>query len=155
MKFSSKEDVDAPIDDVFATLADFTAHERSAIRRGIKVRRADPTAAIGVGVCWDVEFAMRGRQRELKLTLAEFDPPVSMRVETEGQGLFCTLTLDLLALSQRRTRMAIALDIKPRNLSARLFIQSLRLGKSNLTKRFKLRVAEYAKSVEDRHQRGI
>ena len=63
------------------------------------------------------------------------------------------MTLDLVALSQQRTRMAIVLNLKPKTLSARLLIQSMKLAKANLTKRFKLKVAAYAKSLEDRHRR--
>jgi hypothetical protein len=76
-----------------------------------------------------------------------------MRFIAASQGLDGLFSLDLIALSQRRTRMAVALELAPRTLSARLFLQSLKLAKSNLTKRFKLRVADYAKSMEDRYSR--
>ena len=48
--------------------------------------------------------------------------------------------------------MAVALDMKPLNLSARLLIQSLKLAKSSLTKKFKDRVADYAKNLGERLQ---
>lgn len=153
MKFSSKEDIEAPIGEVFVMLSDFEVYERSAIRRGIEVQRVDETAPNAVGLSWDARFSLRGKLREVKLQLAEYDPPNIMRFEAVSQGLDSTLTLELLALSPRRTRMSVAMKLTPKTLSARLLMQSLKLAKSNLTKRFKLRVADYAKSVEERHSR--
>jgi hypothetical protein len=37
-------------------------------------------------------------------------------------------------------------------LSARLLVQSLKLAKNSLNKRYKQRVAQYGKSIEDRHK---
>jgi hypothetical protein len=153
MKFSSKEDIEAPIGEVFAMLSDFEAYERSAIRRGIEVQRLNETAPGTPEVAWDAKFILRGKQRNVKLNLADFEPPNAMRFEAISQGLEGTFTLDLLALSPGRTRMAVALDLAPKTLSARLLVQSLKLAKSNLSKRFKGRVADYAKQMEDRHSR--
>lgn len=153
MQFSSKEDIDAPISEVFAMLSEFEAYERSAIRRGIEVRRVDPSAPIAIGLAWDTRFTLRGKPRDVRLTLVGFEPPNSMRIEADSQGLDGTMTLDLLALSPRRTRMAVVLNLAPKTLSARLLVQSLKLAKSNLTKRFKLKVADHAKNLEDRYGR--
>ena len=57
-------------------------------------------------------------------------------------------------LSQNRTRIAIPVEMSPKSLSARLFLQSLKLAKSNLTRRFKLRVTEFAEEVEDRYRKS-
>ena len=64
------------------------------------------------------------------------------------------MTTELVALSKNRTRIMLSFDIKPLNPSARLLVQSLKLAKTSLTKKFKLRAAEYAKTLEERHQRG-
>lgn len=153
MQFSSKEDIEAPIADVFAMLAEFEAYERSALRRGIEVQRVDENAPQAAGLAWDAAFTMRGKQRQVHLVLAAYDPPNGMRFESESQGLDGIVTVELLALSPRRTRMAIVMNLAPKTLSARLFVQSLKLAKSNLTKRFKVKVADYAKAMEDRYTR--
>jgi len=155
MQFASKEDIEAPLSEVFAMLCEFETFERSAIRRGIEVQRVNPTAPAGVGLAWDTKFKLRGRQREMRLTLTEYEPPNTMQFVAVSQGIDATLTLDLLALSHGRTRMAVVLNIAPKNLSARLLIQSLKLAKGNLNKRYKVRVAEYAKTLEERHNRMV
>ena len=153
MKFSSKEDIEAPIEDVFALLSEFETYERSAIRRGIDVQRMTDISTPRAGITWHVQFNLRGKKRELDLVMAEYDRPNTMRIDARSTGLDGYMSLDLLALSQKRTRMAVALELKPKTLSARLLVQSFKLAKSNLTKRFKLRVAEFAKGMEDRISR--
>ncbi|MDX2484394.1 MAG: SRPBCC family protein [Pseudodonghicola sp.] len=150
MQFSSKEDIDAPIEAVFAAISDFEMFERSVIRRGIEVERVDDTAAVAPGLAWDAAFDLRGKRRKLHLTLSRYDSPEGVGFESESAGLTGLMSVDLVALSPRRTRMAITLNLAPKTLSARLFLQSLKLAKGNLTKRFKLKVADFAKSVEDR-----
>lgn len=149
MKFSSKEDVEAPIGHVFERLSDFDAHERAAIRRGMEVRRTDRRVVPGVGASWHALFDLRGRRRDVDIVVSAFDAPNRIHFSSDSQGLTGLMTMDLVPLSAMRTRMAIEVDLKPKTLQARLLIQSLKLTKKSLTKRFKLRVAEYAKSVED------
>lgn len=153
MQFSNKEDIEAPIGAVFAMLSEFEAYERSAIRRGIEVQRVDDCAPIAAGLVWEAKFTLRGKPRNLTLTLTEYEPPNIMRFDADSQGLGGSMLVELLALSPRRTRMSVALNLAPKNLSARLLVQSLKLAKSNLTKRFKLKVADYAKNMEERHSR--
>ncbi|MFT4962345.1 MAG: hypothetical protein ACI92Z_003442 [Paracoccaceae bacterium] len=153
MQFSSKEDIEAPIEQVFAMLSEFETFERSAIRRGIEVIRTDSFPAPVAGDAWNARFKLRGKMRDLNLNLVTYEQPTGMRFEFDSQGLSGVMTLDLLALSQRRTRMEVSVDLIPKTLAARLLLQSLKLAKSNLTKRFKLNVADYAKNMEDRHNR--
>lgn len=153
MKFATKEDVEAPIEHVFAMLADFEGFERAALRRGAEVRRTDSLRQIGPGMTWAAKFQMRGRERNIIIKLITFDAPNMMAFSGGAKGLEGEMTIDLVALSRRRTRMAIALQLSPKTLSARLLVQSLKLARSNLNKRFHLRVADFAKDMEERFKR--
>ncbi len=153
MIFSTKEDIEAPIDAVFEMLCDFESFERSAMRRGAEVQRLDRLTAPGVGMIWKAAFQMRGRRREVQVEMVTFDKPNEMVLESTSPGLIGQMRFELMALSRSRTRISAELEVKPLNLSARLMVQSLKLGKNRLMKKYKLRVAEYAKGMEERYGR--
>lgn len=56
MKFSTREDIDLPIDQVFAQVSDLDQFERAALRRGVKIRRMDDSAQPKVGMAWEMDF---------------------------------------------------------------------------------------------------
>lgn len=155
MKLSSREDVDAPIAQVFDALSDFDSFARLAMRRGSEVQRVDHMAQLGERMQWDVRFNWRGRPRDVQLTLSEYEPPRTLLVSYGARSVEGAFHLELLALSRTRTRINVGFEVKPLNLSARLLVQSLRLAKSTLSKRFKLGFAEYAKTLETRLQQVV
>ncbi|KAG1647847.1 Protein MgtC [Nymphon striatum] len=148
MKFSTNEDIEAPIDAVFEMLCDFESFERSAMRRGAEVQRIDQQSTPGVGMMWQAAFALRGKQRQMEVEMVTFDRPQEIVLESTSPGMLATTSFELIARSS--TRVKVEIEVKPLNLSARLLVQSLKLAKNSLTKKFKLRVAEYAMSMEDR-----
>jgi len=147
MKFSSKEDTETPIDRVFEQLTNFEMFERAAIRRGVEIERERDTAQPVVGMAWKARFEMRGRSREARVELMHLDRPNTMRFDAIGKGVDGSFFIDLLPLSPRSTRISVVLDIEPKTLSARLLIQSMKLAKTNLTKRFRKKVREFAKTL--------
>lgn len=155
MKFSTKEDIEAPIAHVFAKVSDFDSFENSARRRGAEISRTDDKEDAGVGMCWDVAFLMRGKQRKIEIELDGYDTPNTMEFISRSKGLGGVMIVDLVALSRGRTRLGLTLELKPQTLSARLLVQSLKLARGNLNKRFHLRVADYAKDMEDQYKAGF
>jgi len=125
------------------------------MRRGAEVRRMDDMTKPGVGMKWAASFKMRGKKRDLEMEMIRFERPNEICVLSSTSGIDGTGQIELLALSRNRTRVSVLFELKPTNLSARLLVKSLKLAKNSLTKRYKLRVAEYAISIEDRHQSRI
>jgi hypothetical protein len=155
MQFTSKEDIEGPIDRVFAMITDFDSFERAAMRRGAEVARTDklrlpPQSPGCAGMAWKARFKLRGRDRVFTLNLVSLEVPNGYRVDFTVSGLDGDLAIDLVSMSRNRTRMTVAMELRPRTLAARLLVQSLKLARTNLSKRFALRVADYAKQLEDR-----
>lgn len=152
MKFNTREDIEAPIEHVFGAISEFDGLERQALRRGAEVQRQDINGKPGVGSEWQLRFLFRGKWREVAARMTEFEAPNGYTAETKSGGIDGVVSLDLVALSPRRTRMQVSIDLKPRTLSARLLIQSLKFAKANLAKRFTNRVSQMAQDIEAKYR---
>lgn len=150
MKLSGRTDIGAPVAFVYASLSDFEDWERSAMRRGADVHRTDKLRAPGPGMTWQARFAWRGKERQLRIRLATLEPGRKLAIEFDGPSVEGTLALELVELASRRTRMLMQADLKPRTLAARLFIQSMRLAKGRVQKRFDARLEGIARDIEQR-----
>ncbi|WP_170106754.1 SRPBCC family protein [Rhodovulum imhoffii] len=148
MKFSTREDVEAPIDQVFAQISDFDALERKGRRWGATLQRTDTMPAPAKGMAWEIDFDYRGKRRSMASELLVYEPPSALTFFSRTGGLECRSEIELMALAPRRTRVAVQIDLSPKGMSARLFLQTLRLVKSNLNVRFKKGIARYARQIE-------
>jgi len=147
MKLSTREDIEAPIATVYQAVVDFDGFERQLMRRGVDVTRDESHPVDLPGAQWTARFSWRGRQHELNAELVSIDVDQGYAIESKSGGVECMGVVDLVPLSKARTRLFVSLDLRPTTLSSRLFIQSLRLAKSNLTRRFKSRVGEFASGI--------
>lgn len=150
MKLSTREDVEAPIEVVFDALCQFDSFELQALQRGIDVRRLDDLVEPGPGMIWRAHFEMRRQKRSLTLETVRLVQPTEIQVDLDSASLGGSFAVELIELARQRTRMMVSLDLRPRTFAARLVVQSMRLGKSRLTTRFKSRVAEQAREIEAR-----
>ncbi|MEY8802537.1 SRPBCC family protein [Leisingera sp. XS_AS12] len=150
MEFKGNEDIEAPIADVFGAISDFEMMERSALRRSIEVQRTGDPAHPEAGLTWDLNFAFRGKQRQARLVLADYSPVTGMTITGGGSGLDGRMEVELVALSPQRTRLSVWLKLEASTLTGRLLLQSLKLARNNLNRRFKLRLADYAGLTEAR-----
>ena len=152
MKFSTREDIEAPIEYVFSRMTDFDGLERQAMRRGIEVKRKNPEIGNVKGAAWRLKVPFRGKLRDLDAELIQFDATNVICVEAVSGGLRMEVTIELLALSPARTRVGFGYEVRPESLSARILVQSVKFAKATLTKRFKKRVANFCKYIEAQYE---
>lgn len=148
MKFSTREDINAPIEHVFAHVSDFKLYERAAMRRGAQVKRLDNLDVKAPGMTWQADFDFRGKKRSLEVKLEDIETPTNMDFVATSGGMNGTCEVELIALSPNKTRLKLGVELKPQTLSARLLVQSLKLAKGNVEKRMQARMGEFAEDVK-------
>jgi len=78
-----------------------------------------------------------------------------LTIDSASDGLNASTEIELIALSQTRTRVLVSFDLRAKTLTARLLVQSLKLAKTKMTKRFNGRVLDFAEEIEDRYRRDV
>ncbi|KUJ76560.1 hypothetical protein AVO45_12305 [Ruegeria marisrubri] len=155
MQISAWHDIEAPIDAVFDLLSEYERFERFAIQRGIEVCRANRAAPESGDLTWDTVFTVRGRPRRAQVVLRRFEPPNLMRFEATGKGINGETLIELRALSPRRTRMSVGLSLSANTFRARLLLQSLKLGRERLRRRFQSGLARLSGSIEETYAKWV
>lgn len=150
MKLATKKDIEAPIAKVWAALSDYEAWERSAMRRGVDVERTDKLTKAGPGMSWTSRFAYRARTRKADMKLTEMTGPGLLAFTLASDAVDVATKVELIEMSARRTRMHLTSEVKPRSLGARLFLQSLRLARAKVDRKFDAKVAQLALELETR-----
>jgi uncharacterized membrane protein len=148
MKLSKRQDIEAPIESVYAAASDFAAIAQMMARRGVAVEPDLGSPASGPGKRWAARAKWRGREHVIQSELVSIDQGQGYAIESVSGGVVCMTVVDLVALSRTRTRLLVSMELRPTTLSARLLVQSLRLAKGRLTRRLKTRMAEFAQRME-------
>ncbi|MDN5567285.1 MAG: hypothetical protein L0G27_00795 [Paracoccus sp. (in: a-proteobacteria)] len=151
MKFSTRIDTDLPAERLFESIGDFDALERMLIGRGASVSRIDPSKEPGITMGWNVGFDWRGRPRDLRLAVTRFDRPEQMTMSGRSNALDLMMNATVVALSRIKSRLIFEAEVKPRNMKARLMLQTAKLGKGQLDRRFERRVEEFVNQMRSHH----
>lgn len=152
MKFVARHDIEAPLEFVQRVLADFEGWERAAMRRGAEVSRTDKLRHDGPGMSWLTRFPYRGKERVINVQLSALDPAGHMAFAGASASVEGDVKIDLLEMAAKRTRLHVSVEVKPRTLGARLFLQSLRLARSRVDKGFDARMAMLAADINARYR---
>lgn len=147
MKFSTRQDTDLPAESLFQAITDFDTIARLLSRRGAVVRRQDNLATQGLGTSWLIGFDYRGRSRELSLEVIRFDPPELVLLQGSSDHFDVTIQMTVVALTGVKSRLIFETDLQPRGLKARLLLQTVKLGKPQLDRKFALRIGEFVDSL--------
>ncbi|WP_207099668.1 hypothetical protein [Paracoccus shandongensis] len=143
MKFSTRIDTNIPASNLFDIAGDFPRSERALAARGVLVRRIDPAEEPGIGLGWDLEFNWRGQRRTTRLAVTRFDRPSHITLEGRSDQFDLSINMTVVALSRVKSRLLFETEVRPRNMRARLLLQTAKLGKSQLDRKYDQRIADF------------
>lgn len=147
MKFSTRIDEDLPAERLFESIGNFDALERMLIGRGASVARIDPAREPGIGMGWNIGFDWRGRARQLRLAVTRFDHPEQLSMVGRSEALDLAVNATVVALSRVRSRLIFETEVRPRNMKARLMLQTAKLGKAQLDRRYHRRIRDFVEQM--------
>jgi len=142
MRFVTDEVIPRPAEEVWVGLADFAGIEAAARARGVEARRIPGTE--GPEPVWTAEVPFRGRDRHVEVAVARMTPPLVLDYRISGSQLVSTLRFGLEEVAAGRTRLAVTLEVGAEGVSGRMLLQSLKLVRATLLKRFRKRIGDYA-----------
>jgi hypothetical protein len=154
VRLAARDDIDVPQDKAFRALANVEYWERAALRKGASVLRTDTLPAAAPGMEWQVGFVWRGRPRSLTIRLVGIEEPHALRFQGVSPSFEGWMTIETLKMGPRHTRLAVKLEVRPRTLASRLFLQSARLAKGRINRNFEAAVAQLGAAILNRQARG-
>lgn len=154
MKLTAKTDLEVPAAAVFATLIDHPTWEREALRNGVEVDRPAGSPATGVGAEWRIRGHFRGKARKVQVRIDELTPDQRLSLGIDSPSVEGTTRLEVMVLSPRRSRLRVDLEVKPKTLAARLFINTMRLAKGRVQAKFEHRLGQLGARIKDRYDRN-
>ncbi|WP_295043228.1 hypothetical protein [uncultured Paracoccus sp.] len=143
MKFSTRVDTDSSSADLFDLIGDFSRSERALTARGAHVRRIDPSQEPGTGLGWIIDFNWRGQRRTMRLDVTRFDRPSHITLDGRSDQFDLAINMTVVALSRVKSRLLFETEIRPRTMRARLLLQTAKLGKSQLDRKYAQRIADF------------
>lgn len=87
MRFTTHEDVEAPIEFVFEQVSDFDAFERQGLRHGAEIMRLDTMTTPAAGMVWNAQAVLRGKRRRIEAELVDYQPPTMMKFLATSDGI--------------------------------------------------------------------
>lgn len=151
MNFTSKQDIAAPADHVFGQLVDFDFYESYAMRLGAQIERQDNYTEPQPGMSWNITGHLRGKDRHVELTLDTYSPVDKLSYVCTPKSLGADITIHVIPLSRSETHINVAVDVQPKGLAARIAMQSAKLAKKSLDKKFDVRVRDFANKISDKY----
>ena len=147
MKFSTRQDTDLPAEALFAAVSDFPRIERMLLRRGATLQREDGLGAPGLGSSWRIGFDWRGKPRTVQLKVSTWEPPERLVFSGLSELFTLSISATVVALSPSKSRLIFETDVQPRGMKARLMLQTARLGKGQMDRKFALGIGDFVQNL--------
>jgi hypothetical protein len=148
LKLRVSDDIEAPVDRVWAGFSDFSPVETEARARGAELVRVGDWRAAHLGASWRGSVAVRGKTRPIDARIATFVPGETCVVESRVGGMSSTYEITLIPLSPSLTRVAVVLELRASTLSARLLLQTLKVARRRVMQRLEGAIVRQGQAVE-------
>ena len=138
---------------VWSHVADLEAFEdRARARIGAIQRR--PPGPPAQGTVWSGKADVMGKKRDVTVTAATIETWSRLTAEAATDGMQVNIDVDLAELGPRLTRLTVTTEARARSLAARLMLQSAKLARKTLAKRYKGRISDLAARIEKSAAKG-
>ncbi|WP_284165312.1 SRPBCC family protein [Frigidibacter sp. SD6-1] len=154
MRLTSKTDIDATPEALFAAMTDLDWIEGLARRGGVRLERLSGAGPMGRGSSWQAVFRLRGKDRTVVSRIEAHEPPRRLLLSGETVSFSFLVEPTLIPLSRQVTRLALSVEIKPLTFGARVMIQTLKIGKSRLQQRLDRRLETAGRMLKERASRA-
>lgn len=139
LELSAHEQAQMPVEELFARASRFGNFARQARSNGTRVRRLEPGNSEH-GPRWEVHYSLGGTERRFILELVQRRAPECLRFAIHSDAIEGELTLTLNAINAARSGVEARLTARPITTKARIVLQSMRLTRASLNKRFAKRI---------------
>ncbi len=147
MQFSAREEIPAPLSDVWAAVSDAEHFEQLILRKGIEVERCEGAGALHVGMSWKVRFASHGADRVLDAQIVRYAHGESLELDMHASGIDGIFQVRLEPLSEEETCLSATLDTHAQSFAGRILLQTLKLASAALEQRYRDRIHRFACSI--------
>lgn len=113
------------------------------------LQHSTPTTLTGLGQCWSATFKFRNPLRQAEVDVIGFNPPKTPVFQSVIRGLASEVMISFTALPNGQTRLTFDLDLLPKSLSARIFVQSLKVVRDKIDARFAAGVGAFVQDISD------
>ncbi len=154
MKFKVSEDIDAPLSFVWAQLTNFDGFESDARGRGAELTRVGNWNTPAKGVEWRGAATIRGKRRPITAKITDFQREDLCLIESRVGGMDCSYEMTFVELSPVLTRVSSTLDLSAQTLTARLFLQTMKLARGRVVQRLQGVLTRQGNAAEAAYRRS-
>lgn len=140
MKFSTRVNSSSTAEQLFDRVTDFSRLEQMLIKNKVSVSRINPADEPGAGMAWKLAFDWRSKTHVLRLDVRRFDRPDVVFITGTSDLFDLLITITVFGLTQTRSRLIFETEVLPRNMRARVIIQTAKLAKGRLDRRYEQRI---------------
>ena len=94
-------------------------------------------------------FKFRNTLRQAQVDVIGFNPPKTLVFQSVIRGLTSEVLIGFTARSNGQTRLTFGLNLLPKTLSARIFVQSLKFVRDKIYARFAAGVGAFVQDISD------